>query len=223
VDPEARRRRRTLTVVLASVAAVLVVGAVVLVVALTSRPATRNSAGGGTSGTPAAGSGSPGTGRSTAPAGGGSYTLNAPDTIGALKKAADQSEADDLKNSLQDANLGQIFAAEYQDTAAGNKPVIIWGATGGLFGILDAQSQLDAFFNGVGKSVSGGTVGTASAVDAGSLGGTAECAAVTGHVNATLCAWTAGDALVGVIFAGESLSQGGGQMHTILPAVVSKK
>lgn len=105
----------------------------------------------------------------------------------------------------------------------GNKPVIIWGATGGLFGILDAQSQLDAFFNGVGKSVSCGTVGTASSVDAGSVGGTAECAAVTGHVNATLCAWTAGDALVGVIFGGESLSQGGGQMHAILPAVVSKK
>jgi hypothetical protein len=208
------------------VAAVLVVGAVVVAVALAGSGPKKNSAGAGASGTPVAGSGSPTSDQSTpstAPTGDLSYTLNAPDQIGALKKAADQSEADSLKSSLQGANVGDAFAAEYQDTAAGNKPVIIWGATGGLFGILDAQSQLDSFFSGVGKSVAGGTVGTPTAVDPGSVGGTAECASVTGHVNATLCAWTSGDALVGAIFAGESLSQGGGQMHTVLPAVVTKK
>jgi hypothetical protein len=38
----------------------------------------------------------------------------------------------------------------------------------------------------------------------------------------TLCAWTGGDALVGVVFLGESTAQGSGQLRTILPAIVTK-
>jgi hypothetical protein len=113
---------------------------------------------------------------------------------------------------------------EYEDTAAGNKPVLVWGATGRLFGLLDPKTQLDAFFTGVGKSVSGGNVGDRTAADPGTVGGKAECANVAGTgVVVTLCAWTGGDALVGIIFLGESVAQGGGQLHTILPAIVTRR
>jgi hypothetical protein len=218
-DPGARRDNRNLIVVLAGVAVVLLVSAVVIAVVAARYGGSRNSAGAG-SGTPTSVNRSQ---SSTPPATTGTgYVLSAPDSIGALRKAADQSAADGIRNSLQSAGTEQTIAVVYQDTAAANSPVIIGGATGGLFGILDAQSQVDAFFNGDGGAASGGTVGSTTSVDPGSVGGVAECAVIIGQANATLCAWSAGDALVAVVFGGESLDQSAGQLPTILPAVVGR-
>jgi hypothetical protein len=218
------RRRRTLTRILVGVGIILVIGGVVAALSLVKPTNTVNTsaAAGGTASASTA-TGNSARPASAAPTGGVRYTLTAPDRIGGLRKAADQSGVDSIGKAMAGDGISQSIAVAYEDTAAGNKPVLVWGAGGGVFGVLTPKARLDAFFTGAGKSAAGGTVGTRTPVDPGTAGGSAECADITGTQTAlALCAWAGGDVILGVMFVGESAAQGGGQMRTIVPAVVQQ-
>ncbi len=129
-----------------------------------------------------------------------------------------------MRSAMQTAGLGDPFAAIYEDTAAKGHEVIVWGGTGGAFGVGNPQTELDAFFSSAGTQLgSGVSLGSRSDVDPGASGGKAQCSKVNGmSTTMTLCAWLGGNVIVGFIFSGIGVDKAGGQIRTILPAVVVK-
>jgi len=146
-------------------------------------------------------------------------TLKAPDKIGALKKAADQSRAQKLNSALTNAGLENPYAAVYEDTKNPGRTVAIWGGTGAVFGAGGEQTQLDGFFKSAGAQVAGGKP---EAVDPGAIGGKAECvkSSLSG-IKASVCAWVGNEALLGFLFSGVEPAAAGTQMRAILPSVVA--
>jgi len=146
-------------------------------------------------------------------------TLKAPDKIGALKKAADQSRAQKLNSALTNAGLENPFAAVYEDTKNPGRTVAIWGGTGAIFGAGGEQAQLDSFFKSAGAQVAGGKP---QSVDPGAVGGKAECvkSSLSG-IKASVCAWVGKDALLGFLFSGVAPEAAGTEMRAILPSVVA--
>jgi hypothetical protein len=151
-------------------------------------------------------------------------TLTTPDRIGTLRKKADQSRASSIRSAMQSAGLGQPFAVIYEDTAAKGHEVTVWGGSGGALGVGNPQTELDAFFSSAGKQLgSGVTLGSRSDVDTGSAGGKVQCSKVNGTgTTMTLCAWLGDNVIVGFIFSGTGVDKAGGQIRTIVPAVVVK-
>jgi hypothetical protein len=149
-------------------------------------------------------------------------TLSAPDRIGNLRKKADQSRADSMRTMMSTAGLEQPFAVVYENPAAPGHDTIVWGGTGGAFAMGTPKQQLDAFFAAAGGSLGNGvTVGTATAVDPGSVGGQARCAKINGlGVKLAMCAWTGSSAVLGFLCFGVAPDQAGGQVKQVLPAVV---
>jgi hypothetical protein len=149
--------------------------------------------------------------------------LVAPDRIGALRKMADQSQANSMLNQMSGAGIDHPFSVGYEDSANKARLAIAWGGTGRIFAVGGPQQQLDEFFSSAGKSLSGGTVGARQNVNPGSAGGTAQCAPVTGlGVAMALCAWSGGDGLLGVIISGLTADRAGARMHDMLQAIVTK-
>lgn len=150
-------------------------------------------------------------------------TLTAPDRIGNLRKAADQAQAETLKDDLRTAGTADPFAAGYEDTAAANRPVIVWGGTGVVFGLGGKQKQLDAFFTSAAGELGGGTMGPRLDVDPGPTGGAAQCANVEGlGLTMSMCAWAGQNALLGFLLTGVTPERGADYLHLLLPAVVVK-
>jgi hypothetical protein len=149
--------------------------------------------------------------------------LNAPDQIGTLRKQADQSAADKMRADMSSAGVEQPFAVVYADSAAKGRRVVVWGGTGALYGIGDAQVQLDEFFSTVGPHLgSHVTVDPATPADAGTTGGTAECAKVNGlGIIAALCAWRGKGAILALIFSGLTPDTAAQHLTAILPALVT--
>jgi hypothetical protein len=147
-------------------------------------------------------------------------TLKAPATIGTLKKSSDQSRAQTLSSAMTNAGLENPFAAVYQDTKNPGRNVVIWGGTGAIFNAGGAQRQLDSFFS----SMSSQLAGTKPvAVEAGAIGGKAECAkSGLSGLKISICAWVGNGALLGFIFNAVEPDAAGAQMRTILPSIVAK-
>ena len=147
-------------------------------------------------------------------------TLKAPATIGTLKKSSDQSRATTLNKAMTNAGLEHPFAAVYEDTKNPSRTVVIWGGTGAIFSAGGAQTQLDSFFSSVGSQLGNAK---AVAVDAGPVGGKAECAkSGLSGLKLSICAWVGSDALLGFIINGVETDAAGAQMRTILPSIVTK-
>lgn len=147
-------------------------------------------------------------------------TLKAPATIGTLKKSSDQSRAQTLNKAMTNAGLENPFAAVYEDTKNPARSVVIWGGTGAIFSAGGGQKQLDSFFGSVGSQLGDAKPVT---VDAGAVGGKAECAkSGLSGIKLTICAWVGNDALLGFLFNAVEPAAAGGQMRTILPSIVVK-
>jgi hypothetical protein len=147
-------------------------------------------------------------------------TLKAPDTIGTLKKSSDQSRAKALNSQLTSAGLENPFAAVYQDTKNAAHAVVVWGGTGAIFSAGGAQAQLDSFFGSAGGQLGGAKP---VAVDAGAIGGRAECAkSGLSGAKISICAWVGSDALLGFLFNGVEADAAAAQMRTVLPSIVVK-
>jgi hypothetical protein len=160
---------------------------------------------------------SPGATSTTASA---KVTLKAPETIGTLKKSSDQGPASALNSQLSKAGLDNPFAAVYQDTKNPARRVIVWGGTGAVFNAGGAQTQLDSFFASAGGQLGGAKP---AAVDAGSIGGKAECAkSGLSGAKISICAWVGTDALLGFLFNGIEPDAAAAQMRTVLPSIVVK-
>ncbi|MCU7728934.1 hypothetical protein ODJ79_34920 [Actinoplanes sp. KI2] len=160
------------------------------------------------------------TGSSGATSTGAKVTLQAPATIGTLKKSSDQSSAKAMSSQLTKAGLDNPFAAVYQDTKNAAHRVIIWGGTGEIFNAGGAQTQLNSFFSSAGSQLGGAKP---EAVDAGSVGGKAECAkSGLSGAKISICAWVGTDALLGFIFNAVEPDAAAAQMRAILPSIVVK-
>jgi hypothetical protein len=147
-------------------------------------------------------------------------TLKAPATIGTLKKSSDQSRAQTLNSQLTKAGLENPFAAVYQDTKNASRQVVIWGGTGAIFSAGGAQAQLDSFFSSAGGQLGGAKP---AAVEAGAIGGKAECAkSGLSGAKISICAWAGTDALLGFIFNAVEPDAAAAQMRTMLPSIVTK-
>lgn len=147
-------------------------------------------------------------------------TLEAPATIGTLKKSSDQSEAKKMSSRLSDAGVDRPYAAVYRDTKNPSRRVIVWGGTGKIFNVGGAQRQLDSFFSGSNSELGGAKP---AAVDAGSLGGKAECAkSGLSGAKISICAWVGTDVLLGFIVNGVEPDAAAAQMRTMLPSIVSR-
>jgi hypothetical protein len=148
-----------------------------------------------------------------------SVTLKAPDKIGALKKSADQARAQKLSSMMTNAGLDNPFAAVYEDTKNPGRTVAIWGGTGAIFSAGGGQTQLDGFFRSAGSQFSGSK---RVAVEAGAVGGKAECAkSDNSGMKFAVCAWVGTDALLGFLFNGVEPDAAGAQMRAILPSIVA--
>jgi len=204
-QPPVKKRRTGLIVVVVVVVAVVALAACagIAVIALTLGSDDKTASPGATS----TGTAKP-------------VTLKAPATIGTLKKSSDQSQAQKLNSAMTNAGLENPFAAVYQDTKNPARRVVIWGGTGTIFNAGGAQKQLDSFF-----SSAGGQLGGAKpvAVDAGTVGGKAECAkSGLSGLKISICAWVGNGALLGFIFNAVEPDAAGAQMRTILPSIATK-
>lgn len=147
-------------------------------------------------------------------------SLTAPGTIGTLKKSSDQSQAERLNGAMTSAGLEHPFAAAYQDTKNSGHRVVIWGGTGSIFSAGSPEQELDSFFTSVGNQLGDAKPAT---VDAGAVGGKAECAkSGASGMRLSICAWVGSDALLGFIFNNVEPDAAGTQMRTILPSIVVK-
>jgi hypothetical protein len=151
-------------------------------------------------------------------------SFNAPDRIGTLRKSSDQSLATSLKSGMSGAGLEDPFAVAYSDSTSPGRLAVAFGGTGSAFGQGNAQAQIDAFFTTLGSSIAGkAKVGTPTDVDPGAVGGSAQCAPISGTgVTESMCAWATDNALLGFIFSGLSTSATADRMRQMLQAIVVK-
>jgi hypothetical protein len=152
-----------------------------------------------------------------------SVTLAAPDRIGSLRKAADQSQANTIKQRMTTSGVESPYAVMYEDTAAAGRTVTAWGGTGRAFALGGPDKQLDAFFGSAGSELGGGTLGARSNVEAGAVGGKAQCAPVNGlGITMSMCAWAGTDALLGFIFTGTAPAKSAETLRAMLGVIVVK-
>jgi hypothetical protein len=218
--PPVKKRSRAPLIIGIIVLVLLVVCGGVGALLLVANKSKTNNATPGTGGTTTSTTGTAPTSAAPPPAAKISFT--APDRIGVLHKSSDQSRATSLKDSMSSAGIADPFAVMYDDTTAKGRLAIAWGGTGSAFG-GDAQTQLDGFFSSAGANVGGGTVGTREDADPGAVGGSAQCAPVTGTgVTMSMCAWAGDNALLGFIISGLQPSQAKTRMKEMLQAIVVK-
>jgi hypothetical protein len=219
--PPPKKSHGLLIGLIVGLAVLLVAGGVVTFVALRSgSPKTTT-----TGTTPGARTSGPTTGRSSAAPGPtkASVTLASPDRIGSLRKAADQSQADSIRQRMSTSGVESPYAVVYEDTAAAGRTAVTWGGTGRAFAIGGPDKQLDAFFGSAGKELGGGTIGTRTSVDAGATGGKASCAPVTGlGITMSICAWAGTDALLGFIFTGSAPAKAAEALRAMVAVIVVK-
>jgi hypothetical protein len=152
-----------------------------------------------------------------------SVTLAAPDRIGSLRKSADQSQANNIRQRMVTAGVESPYAVVYEDTSAPGRTAAVWGGTGRAFAIGGPDKQIDAFFSSASKDLGGGTVGARTTVDPGAVGGKAQCAKVDGlGVTMSMCAWAGTDALLGFVFGGLDVTKSTTTMRSMLAVIVAK-
>jgi hypothetical protein len=220
--PPPRRRSSAPIIIGAIVVAVLLIVGVVAVVNLVGNtgPTSPTAARSGSAGPTSTATGGPAA-TTAAPTRAATLTLTPPDRIGTYRKKADQSEASSARGDAQGSGLEQPFAVVYEDTAAKGHELLLWGGTSARE-LGDSQAALDTFFSSAGKDFGNGTsLGSRTAANPGSVGGKAECAKVNGlPISTAICAWVGSNALVVFGFLGVSADKAGGQVRTILAAVV---
>ena len=149
-------------------------------------------------------------------------TLAAPDQIGTLTKAADQSVAVSMRQNMSAIGAEKPYATIYTDSTVPNSGIIVWGMSGSTIGI-NPQVQLEYFFDSSIASRIGATAGPRTAVAPGPTGGTAQCESLIGTgIALTLCAWTGSGAALGFYFNIITLRESAALVHTMLPAIVTR-
>jgi hypothetical protein len=147
------------------------------------------------------------------------FDVAAPAQIGTWSKLDDQSPVEQLSQEVAQTGVQKPFAVIYSDPASDS--AIAWGGVGTPYGKGTAQSRLDAFFTTAARNIGGGNAGPRTDVDPGDLGGTAQCATVTGiGISMVVCGWTGTDALMGFEFSAGTLEQDLLQMPSLLAAIV---
>ncbi len=215
LPPAPRRSRAPLIAGIVGLVALLLVGAVTatfVVLSLQDKKETRATAN-------PSGSAAP----SPTPSPAGTVTFAAPDRIGALRKSADQSKVEPMRDLMRNAGMEQPFAVIYDDSAIKGRTAIVWGGTGTLLGISGSDKQLDAFFTAAGKQLGAGNAGARTDVDPGTVGGKAQCTKAEGRgLTMALCAWSGAGGLLGFMFPGVAPDKGSEQVRAMLPAIVVK-
>lgn len=189
-------------------------GALILVAGLASGCASKTSTTATPKATPSASVASPTAGAA------GAVSLTTPDQIGPLRKAADQSQATDLRNEMQ--QLGQAVGLSYEDTAAPGRTITVWGglAPSGA-PAPDPKSEFDGIFGQISQQYSTDKLSPRIDVDPGPTGGKAQCVTINGEDdNQTLCAWVSGGAFLEFLFAGPGQDAAGTTVTSMLPAIV---
>jgi hypothetical protein len=147
-------------------------------------------------------------------------TLTAPATISTWKKASNQDQAKTMSDQMASSGIKNPFAAQYQDSSKTNRTAVVWGGTGSIFSVGSPQAQLDAFFKSALTGL-GSASGSPVSVDAGKLGGKAQCQKTDGTsgVSLAVCAWVGNEALVAFMFNGLEAEAAGTQVKLMLPAI----
>lgn len=149
--------------------------------------------------------------------------LVAPDQLGPLRKAADQSEADPMRETMRTAGVEEPFAALYENAATPEQRVVLWGGTGEIFGMAGAEKNLASFFDSLQGQFEGGTLAPPVDVPTSSLDGKLRCTTVSGvGVTLSVCGWVGQGGLLGMIFAGLDQDKAVQQAQSILPLVAVK-
>jgi hypothetical protein len=147
------------------------------------------------------------------------YRVAAPAQIGVLSRLEDQSPVDQFRAEVAQRGVQEPFAVIYTDPAS--ESAIAWGGVGTPYGTGTPASRLDAFFVTASRNVGGGTAGPRTSVDAGALGGTAQCASVDGvGISMVVCGWTGDYALMGFEFSAGTLDQDMTLTQSMLAAIV---
>lgn len=149
--------------------------------------------------------------------------MAAPEQIGSLKKAADQSDAQSTLQDMQSTGAEKPFAATYEDTANPDHSVILWGGTGTLFSARTAETIFGSFFKGVSGELDGDQLSTPANIATGNVGGTLRCASITGsEIAMTTCGWVGDGAMVGMLLIGKAQADASQLAPQILTAIVIK-
>jgi hypothetical protein len=151
-------------------------------------------------------------------------SLSAPDTIGQLRKRADQSALKQALAKLSNGGVEHPFGVIYDDAAAPGRTAIVWGTVGKAFGMGAAQTRLDSAFSSTSPLTGTAGFGPRTDVDPGAVSGKAQCAKTEGlGVAMTVCFWSGSDALLGFMFGGLGLNEGKERLLAMLPAIVIVK
>jgi hypothetical protein len=115
----------------------------------------------------------------SAPTSHSSATLSVPSQIGPLKKSADQTVAKELLQGMQGATGSKkLHAVSYSDSADASRTVLVYGGVGVPIPPGDPGNQLKSMLRS--GTLAGAKMGKATMVDAGAVGGSAECAPLSG-------------------------------------------
>jgi hypothetical protein len=149
-------------------------------------------------------------------------SVSTPNQIASLQKAADQTVAKKLLKQIKvAAGNAKLAAVSYEDSADKSRTVLIYGGVGIPVPPGSPAAQLKSMLR-TGTAV-GAKVGHAATVDAGSAGGTAQCARVPSPDGSRFvnCGWIDGkDALV-MSFDGFSKARAKALVPKIISAMVS--
>ena len=140
--------------------------------------------------------------------------IHFPSKIASLKKSADQSRAKDILGGLHGAARKQIRAIAYQDASDSSRKVVVYGGAGVPVPPGDPAAQLRQLLTNDGKA-SGFT-----SVSPGSIGGKAECVAVS-QVKLINCGWISGKAVLVMSFQGFDNNSAKSLVPQMLSAMVN--
>jgi hypothetical protein len=154
----------------------------------------------------AAGCGSSGSGSSA-------KGIQFPAKVASLQKSADQSTAKSVLSGLKGASRKEIHAVSYEDSSDSSRKVLVYGGTGVPVPPGDPATQLK-------KLLANGSSGVkASSVAPGSVGGTAECAALS-QVKLVNCGWISGKSALVMTFQGFDKGSAQSLVPKVLAAMV---
>lgn len=136
-----------------------------------------------------------------------------PAKVASLQKSADQSSAKSVLSGLTGASRKEIHAVSYEDGSDSSRKMLVYGGTGVPVPPGDPATQLK-------KLLANGSSGVkASSVAPGSVGGTAECAALS-QVKLVNCGWISGKSALVMTFQGFDEGSAQSLVPKILAAMV---
>jgi hypothetical protein len=140
-----------------------------------------------------------------------------PAKIASLKKAADQTTAKFLLSGMKGALRKKMHAVAYTDSGNSSRKVLVYGGTGIP---IPPGSPSDQLKQMLASGTSTGTkVSSPTSVDAGSVGGKAECASIPG-AKAINCGWISGKAALVMTFQGYDSHSAQSLVPQILSAMI---